>query len=100
MELNINRTENRMVVAPKGRLDTMTAPELDSLVRSSLDGITELFFDMKKLEYISSAGLRVLLTAQKSMNGKGSMVITGCSSDILEIFDITGFSEILTIREE
>ena len=81
-----------------GRLDTTTSPELEAELGSALDGVTELNFDFTKLDYISSAGLRVLLAAQKTMNKQGSMVIRNASDEIREIFDVTGFSDILTIE--
>lgn len=80
-----------------GRLDTTTAPELEAEVKQ-LDGVTDLVFDMTSLEYVSSAGLRVLLAAQKTMNKQGSMVIRGANDDLKDIFDVTGFSDILTIE--
>ena len=81
-----------------GRLDTTTAPELDKALDSSLEGTKELVFDMTNLEYISSAGLRVILKAQKAMNAQGSMKLTGVNDSIMEVFDITGFLDILTIE--
>ncbi|MCR5707292.1 anti-sigma B factor antagonist [Ruminococcus sp. YRD2003] len=98
MEFNVITSGNKMVIELEGRLDTITAPKLDTYIRKSLEGIGELCIDMEKLEYISSAGLRVLLAAQKIMDGQGRMVITGCREEILEIFDITGFTDILTIE--
>ena len=86
-------------IALEGRLDTTTAPELEEVLRSSLDGVTELNFDFGKLDYISSAGLRVLLSAQKTMNNQGEMVIRNVKPEIMEIFEVTGFVDILTIRE-
>lgn len=80
-----------------GRLDTTTAPELSESI-SNLDGIKELIFDMEKLEYVSSAGLRVILSAQKAMNAQGSMIIKNVCEDVMEVFEMTGFSEILTIE--
>ncbi len=82
----------------EGRLETTTAPELDAAVKTDTDGISELIFDFSKLDYISSAGLRVLLSAQKKMNAQGSMKITGANEIVKEIFDVTGFSDILTIE--
>ena len=82
----------------EGRLDTQTAPELEKEVDSVFANINELTFDMKGLEYVSSAGLRVILKAQKIMNAKGSMKLTGVSDNIMEVFDITGFLDILTIE--
>lgn len=81
-----------------GRLDTTTAPELEKTLDSVLDGTKELVFDMAGLEYISSAGLRVILKAQKTMNAQGSMKLTGVNDSIMEVFDITGFLDILTIE--
>ena len=81
-----------------GRLDTTTAPELEKTLDGMLDGTNELVFDMTGLEYISSAGLRVILKAQKAMNTQGSMKLTGVNDSIMEVFDITGFLDILTIE--
>lgn len=87
-----------LTVMPEGRLDTVTAPQLEGELRSSLGGITELIFDLDKLVYISSAGLRVLLSAQKTMNKQGSMILQNVRPEIMEILEITGFADILTIR--
>ena len=84
--------------ALEGRLDTVTAPELEKALKDSLDGITELVLDFEKLEYISSAGLRVLLSAQKIMNRQGSMKVTHVNETVMEIFEVTGFMDILTIE--
>ena len=81
-----------------GRLDTTTAPELEKTLDNVLGGTKELVFDMTGLEYISSAGLRVILKAQKAMNAQGSMKLTGVNDSIMEVFDITGFLDILTIE--
>ncbi|MCQ2474906.1 MAG: STAS domain-containing protein [Clostridia bacterium] len=98
--MNIEKTKNasELVLALEGRLDTTTAPDLEALLKEELDGVDSLVFDFAKLEYISSAGLRVILSAQKQMNKQGKMVIKNVSSDVLEIFEITGFSDILTIE--
>ena len=98
MTINQNKNGSKLVLAVEGRLDTTTAPQLESEIKSSISGITELEFDFSKLNYISSAGLRVLLSAQKIMNKQGSMVIHGASEDLMEIFDVTGFIDILTIE--
>lgn len=97
--LNIEKRTNgsELVVALEGRLDTITAPDLEKELQESLDDVKLLTLDFEKLEYISSAGLRVLLSAQKVMNRQGSMKVTHVSSAIREIFDVTGFSDILTI---
>ena len=96
----INKTvnDNELTFALEGRLDTVTAPGLESQIKSSLDGISSLIFDFSKLEYISSAGLRVLLAAQKIMNRQGKMKICNINDTIAEIFEVTGFSDILTIE--
>lgn len=97
--LTITKTvENgKAVVQPEGRLDTITAPEMESAVREILPGLTDLTLDLAKLEYISSAGLRVLLAAQKAMNTQGKMTVTNVNETVMEIFEVTGFSDILTI---
>ena len=86
-----------MTIALGGRLDTLTAPQLEAEIVGKLDGISELNFDFAELSYISSAGLRVLLSAQKIMNKQGSMVIRNVCAEIKEIFEVTGFLDILTI---
>ena len=98
--LNINKTaaEGKAVFALEGRLDTVTAPDLEKELKASLDGVTELVLDFEKLEYISSAGLRVLLSAQKTMAKQGEMKVTHVNEVIMEIFEVTGFSDILTIE--
>ena len=98
--LNIEKklTESKLEVALIGRLDTTTAPELEKELKESLDGVNELVFDMASLEYISSAGLRVLLSTQKIMNRQGEMKVLHLNETIREIFEVTGFSDILTIE--
>ncbi len=81
-----------------GRLDTQTAPELESELDSVLEGLKELTIDFTDLEYVSSSGLRVILKAQKAMSAQGSMKLTGVNDSIMEVFDITGFLDILTIE--
>lgn len=85
-------------IALEGRLDTTTAPDLEAIVRGELDNAETLTFDFAKLEYISSAGLRILLAAQKIMNKQGKMVVKNVSEEVKEIFEVTGFSDILTIE--
>lgn len=82
----------------EGRLDTNTAPKLESEMDEALEGITELNLDFRKLDYVSSAGLRVLLVLQKKMSKQGSMVIYNVNDQIEEVFDITGFADILTVK--
>ena len=98
--LDINKTVNgsELTVALKGRLDTLTAPQLEEELKADMENATELILDLADLEYVSSAALRVLLSAQKTMNTKGSMVLKNVSEEIREIFDVTGFSDILTIE--
>ena len=81
-----------------GRLDTTTAPELEQQIKEDIEGVKELTFDMEKLDYISSAGLRVLHSAQKIMSKQGSMIVKNVSEEVKEIFEVTGFSDILTIE--
>ncbi len=81
-----------------GRIDSNTAVELEQAVKESIDGITELTLDMKETEYISSAGLRVLLAAQKQMNKQGKMKVLNVNETVMEVFEITGFADILTIE--
>lgn len=97
--LNISKENgnNGLVIALDGRLDTTTAPQLEESVKESIEGVKELCFDMEKLAYISSAGLRVLLSAQKIMNKQGTMTVKNVSEEVKEIFEVTGFSDILTI---
>jgi anti-sigma B factor antagonist len=96
IEKQLNGVAATIVVT--GRLDTATAPELEKVVDEIVVGLKELIFDMTNLEYVSSAGLRVILKAQKIMNAQGSMKLTGVNDNIMEVFDITGFLDILTIE--
>ena len=96
IEKKINQKSVTLIVS--GRLDTQTAPELEKELDAALPGTEELVFDMSNLEYVSSAGLRVILKAQKAMNTQGSMKLTGVNDSIMEVFDITGFLDILTIE--
>ena len=98
MDMQLTQNGSALTIALKGRLDTMTAPELETKLKDALDGIEELTFDLEALEYISSAGLRVLLSAQKTMNRQGSMKVLHPNEIISEIFEVTGFTDILTIE--
>ncbi|MBQ2228313.1 MAG: STAS domain-containing protein [Firmicutes bacterium] len=99
MNLTKKAAGDALTIALEGRLDTTTSPQLDEEIETSLDGIRDLTMDFSELNYISSAGLRVLLRAQRKMNGcQGAMRVTGVNDSIMEIFEITGFSEILTIE--
>ena len=87
-----------MILELEGRLDTMTAPELEKVINGELSDVRKLTVDLAKLEYISSAGLRVLLSAQKIMNKQGSMVVLHANELIMEVFEVTGFTDILNIQ--
>ena len=96
IEKTINGTA--AVLKINGRLDTTTAPELEATIDSTVAGVKELVLDCGALEYVSSAGLRVILKAQKLMNAQGNMKLTHVNETIMEVFDITGFADILTIE--
>lgn len=98
MEIKKTLNGNELSVAVEGRLDTTTAPQLEEDVRQNLENVKRLEFDFEKLEYISSAGLRVLLAMQKIMNKQGSMVIRNVNETVMEVFEVTGFVDILTIE--
>lgn len=93
-----NLEGTKLEILLEGRLDTTTSPMLETELKQSIDGITELIFNFEKLEYISSAGLRILLAAQKIMNKQGTMVVKNVNEIIDEVFEVTGFSDILTIE--
>lgn len=99
MDIVKNAAGSELTVSVIGRLDTTTAPELEADFSTSLSGVSKLVLDFSSLEYISSAGLRVILAAKKTMTKQGGdMVVRGANDDIKEVFDITGFSEIITIE--
>ena len=98
MTIHQNKEGTKLLMALEGRLDTSTAPELETAIDNAIAGVEELVMDCEKLEYISSAGLRVILKAQKIMNAQGEMKLTHVNETIMEVFDITGFVDILTIE--
>ena len=98
MTIEIKKNEQEITIEVSGRLDTITAPVLEKTFSENIDGIKSLIIDFKGLEYISSAGLRVLLGAQKKMKPIGSMKLVGVCEDVMEIFEMTGFADILTIE--
>ena len=98
MDIRQELTGDRLNMAVIGRLDTTTAPELDAALKEALPGVKELVLDFSAMDYISSAGLRVLLSTQMLMSKQGSMVLTGVNEGVMEVFEITGFSGILTIE--
>ena len=97
MEIKKTQNGSELNVAVEGRLDTATAPQLDAELKQSINGVEKLVLDFAKLEYLSSAGLRVLLSAQKAMSNQGEMIICNVNDTVSEIFEITGFVDILTI---
>ncbi|MBP5655427.1 MAG: STAS domain-containing protein [Clostridiales bacterium] len=98
--LNINKNANgkNLTFMLEGRLDTTTAPQFEAELKGAIEGVENLVIDIAKLDYISSAGLRVLLSAQKTMNNQGSLVVKNPTEEVSEIFEVTGFSDILTIE--
>ena len=98
MTIEIKRNAEETIIELVGRLDTTTAPALDKAISSDIEGTKKLVIDFKSLEYISSAGLRVLLSVQKKMQKLGSLKLTNVCEDVMEVFEMTGFSEILTIE--
>lgn len=99
MTINKISEGEKLIIELEGRLDTSTTPQLEEELKNSITSVKELVFDFSKLEYISSAGLRVLLSSQKTMNKQGTMVIRNANDTIKEIFDVTGFVDILTIQD-
>ena len=98
MKLEFNKNGENLIVTLEGRLDTTTAPELEKTINGEGEALTNLVLDFKGIDYISSAGLRVLLTAQKKMNVQGSMELVNVSEAVMDIFEMTGFADILVIR--
>ena len=97
MTIEIIKNENEIIIEVEGRLDTNTAPTLEKSINENTEDKNNLVLDLKKLEYISSAGLRVLLSAQKKMNKNGSMKVKNVSEDVMAVFEMTGFADILVI---
>lgn len=98
MKITKSKENTALTLGLNGRLDTNTAPELETELKASLDGVETLIMDMEELAYLSSAGLRVILAAQKQMNKQGSMVIRNVNDMVMEVFEVTGFTDILTIE--
>ena len=98
MKINKNKNGTKLTFEIADRLDTSTAPQRESTIKKEISGVKELVFDMDKVEYISSAGLRVLLSSQKTMNNQGTMKLINVNDEIMEIFEVTGFTDILTIE--
>lgn len=98
MTIEIKKNADELVLEITGRLDTITAPALDKTINENLGEIKSLIFDCKNLEYISSAGLRVLLSTQKKLQQKGTMKLKNVREEVMEVFEITGFVDILTVE--
>ena len=98
MIINHEKTEDNLVIGVAGRLDTVTAPELETFLLENLSDVKKLIFNLKDMEYTSSAGLRIFLKAQKLMNNQGEMIIENVQADVMEVFEMTGFTDFLTIR--
>ena len=98
MQINYNKEAEKLTVAPEGRLDTSTALEFEKTLAELLNGVSELILDMKKVTYVSSAGLRVLLKLQKIMVNQGKMKLIGVNDTVMEVLEITGFANILRIE--
>lgn len=98
MNINIERENGKVLMKIEGRIDTTTAPELEKAINGEGDELKSLVLDFKGVDYISSAGLRVLLTAQKKMNAQGSMELRGVSEAVMDVFEMTGFADILVIK--
>ena len=98
MTIEIKRNADETIIELAGRLDTTTAPDLDKTISTDIDGTKNLVLDFKSLEYISSAGLRVLLGAQKKIQKIGSMKVINVCEEVMEVFEMTGFADILTIE--
>lgn len=98
MQLSKKLEGNKLTITVSGRVDTITAPEFEKYINENIESINELILDLKDMSYTSSAGLRVILKAQKLMSAQGSMTVINVQDDVMEIFDMTGFSDILTIE--
>ena len=98
MNINMNKEEKNLTLEIEGRLDTTTAPQLEACLKDNIGDSKHLVMDFSRLEYISSAGLRVILAAQKIMNKQGEMVIKNVNDTVMEVFEITGFADILHIE--
>lgn len=98
MNITKKKENTTLTITLEGRLDTTTAPALESALNESLDGVESLILDLEALAYLSSAGLRVLLSAQKRMNKQGRMAVKNVNETVLEVFEVTGFTDILTIE--
>lgn len=99
MDIKSTKNGTELMVCPIGRLETVTAPELQTFIDENISGITDLTFDLKDLKYLSSAGLRVLMSTQKIMNKQGEMRLCNVNEDIMDILDMTGLTDVFEIEE-
>ena len=99
MEITKNIKDSELDIQLRGRLDTSTAPQLEEEIKHSINGIKTFILDLKDLEYMSSAGLRIILSAQKTMNKQGKLIIRNVNDTIMEVFEMTGFADILSIEQ-
>ena len=98
MQITFEKENSKLTIFVSGRVDTVTAPELDTFIADNTQGVNELVLDLKDMSYTSSSGLRVILKAQKLLNQQGTMKVINVQKDVMDIFDMTGFSGILTIE--
>ena len=98
MEIKVNKNGTELTICPVGRMDTVTSPEVQAVVDENIGDVTDLTFDLGELKYLSSAGLRVLMSAQKTMLSQGSMKLINVNEDILDIFDMTGLTDVFEIE--
>ncbi len=98
LNINSDKSGMKLVISLEGRLDTTSSPQLEEFIKKEVGNTKELVYDLKNLEYISSAGLRVLLSSQKTMNKQGSMVLKNVSEEVMEVFEVTGFADIFNIQ--
>lgn len=98
MNITFSKENNKLVVVPEGKIDTITAPEFENIIQENIEGVDDITIDFNLVEYISSAGLRVLLALQKIMNKKGAMKLINVCDEVMEVFEITGFIDILDVE--
>ncbi|SKB69795.1 anti-sigma B factor antagonist [Lachnospiraceae bacterium] len=98
LNINSDKSSMKLVISLEGRLDTTSSPQLEEFIKKEVGNTKELVYDLKNLEYISSAGLRVLLSSQKIMNKQGAMVLKNVSEEVMEVFEVTGFADIFNIQ--
>ncbi len=98
MEIKESRNGDKLVLEVEGRIDTTTTPKLFEVLQNNVSGLKELVIDLKGVDYVSSAGLRFLLSAQKTLNNQGKMIVKNVDKNVMEVFELTGFNEILTIE--